>query len=225
MLSAIAITLTLTASAALTPATLPAGPAVEQKDDSIIDIMWEERTDQIAELTRKRNYSLAIQNQAPGAADSFLRVPLNMIEAKAIFLPVASNDTSSHFGYRPKPCDACSSWHRGLDFTPGWGEPVFAIAQGEVIDVGYNSRGYGRYIYIEHEIDGQKYVTAYAHLTRNGVIIEEGDTVRAGQKIAKVGNTGTSTGAHLHFEVRDSSGTHLDPEEFFREYYTPLLTD
>lgn len=203
------------------PVIIPSAP-VSEKDESIIDQMWEERADQIAELTRKRNYARAHENINPINADSFLRVPLALLETQTIFLPVASNETSSRFGYRPKPCDACSSWHRGLDFTPGWGEPVFAIAQGTVIDVGYNSRGYGRYIYIEHTINGEKFVSAYAHLTRGGVSVEEGDTVEAGQKIAKVGNTGTSTGAHLHFEVRNADGEHLDPEDFFAEHYIPL---
>jgi len=191
-------------------------------DRDIIDVMWEERGEQLAESIRKQNVSRQPESTFDGAYDSWMYVPASLIDANAIFLPVATNEISSDFGPRSKPCGSCSSWHRGIDFTPGWGEPVYAMSAGEVIDIGFNGSGYGRYVYIEHEIRGETYVSVYAHLTEWGVSVEEGDRVDAGQQIAEVGNTGVSTGAHLHFEIRDEQGEYLDPEEFFEEHYERL---
>jgi murein DD-endopeptidase MepM/ murein hydrolase activator NlpD len=219
MLTTIIATATIAASGILTPMHLPLGDLSEE-EKPIIEIMREERAEQLQELKRKQNYAIALSLNP--ILHSYSQVPLNIANSQTIVLPVASSETSSHFGHRTKPCDACSSWHRGLDFTLGWGEPVYSMAEGEVIDVGYNPRGYGRYIYIEHKIRGERFLTAYAHLIKDGVLVEEGDSVSAGQEIATVGSTGISTGAHLHFEIRNAEDEYLDPEEFFQEYYIPI---
>jgi murein DD-endopeptidase MepM/ murein hydrolase activator NlpD len=116
---------------------------------------------------------------------------------------------SSGYGDRVAPCRYCSSNHRGLDFIPGNGSPIFAIADGVVTASEYGG-GYGQYAYIEHEINGQTVLSVYAHMQRNSSPLQVGDSIRAGDFIGLVGNTGISTGPHLHFEIR-IEGEYVNP--------------
>ncbi|MFO7634456.1 MAG: peptidoglycan DD-metalloendopeptidase family protein [Caldilinea sp.] len=88
--------------------------------------------------------------------------------------------------------------HRAIDVAAPQGTPVTAADRGVVLRAGWNNQGYGRFVIIDHKID---YVTLYAHLDR--VLVQEGEVVGQGQVIGTVGSTGNSTGAHLHFEIRD----------------------
>ena len=94
--------------------------------------------------------------------------------------------------------------HAGLDLASGVGSPIRAAADGTVISAG-NEGGYGKCIRIQHE-DGA--VTVYAHLS--AFLVGDGESVEAGQDIGREGNTGHSTGPHLHFEVR-IDGQPIDP--------------
>jgi len=108
---------------------------------------------------------------------------------------------SSGYGDRVAPCRYCSSQHRGVDFIPGRGSPIFAIADGVVVESKYGG-GYGQFVYIEHNINGQTVTSVYAHMQRGSSPLQEGEKIRAGEFIGLVGNTGVSTGPHLHFEIR-----------------------
>ena len=116
---------------------------------------------------------------------------------------------SSGFGNRIAPCRYCSSYHRGVDFVPGRGAPTYAMADGIVTQSEF-SGGYGQHVYIEHQINGQSVLTVYAHLQKDSSPLRVGDRVSVGDFIGLVGSTGTSTGAHLHFEVR-IDGVYVDP--------------
>ena len=109
---------------------------------------------------------------------------------------------SSRFGSRPR----FKRMHGGLDIAAPTGTPIFAAAAGRVIYSDDGMRGYGNVVLIDH---GEGLVTLYAHNSEN--LVDEGDRVVQGALIAKVGNTGQSTGPHLHFEVRVSGRTE-DPE-------------
>lgn len=122
---------------------------------------------------------------------------------------------SSGFGDRVAPCRYCSSDHRGVDFTPGNGSPIFVIADGVVTSAEYGG-GYGQFVYVEHTINGQSTVTVYAHMQRGSSPLRVGEEVRVGDFIGLVGNTGTSTGPHLHFEVR-INGEYVDPFAWLKE--------
>jgi murein DD-endopeptidase MepM/ murein hydrolase activator NlpD len=122
---------------------------------------------------------------------------------------------SSGFGDRVAPCRYCSSNHRGVDFIPGNGAPIFAIAQG-VVTASEFGGGYGQYAYLEHEINGRSVMTVYAHMQRGSSPLRVGDVVNVGDFIGLVGNTGTSTGPHLHFEVR-IEGEYVDPFAWLKE--------
>ena len=101
--------------------------------------------------------------------------------------------------------------HTGIDYALYLGTPVLAAADGTVRLVAHLQSGYGTHVVIEHE-DGLE--TIYAHLSRVSVSI--GTRVLAGQTIGLSGNSGRSTGPHLHFEVR-LDGRPIDPEIVFRE--------
>ena len=116
---------------------------------------------------------------------------------------------SSGFGNRIAPCRYCSSYHRGVDFVPGRGAPTYAMADGVVTQSEF-SGGYGQHVYIEHQINGQSVLTVYAHLQRDSSPLRVGDQVSVGDFVGLVGSTGTSTGPHLHFEVR-IDGVYVDP--------------
>jgi hypothetical protein len=116
---------------------------------------------------------------------------------------------SSGFGNRIAPCRYCSSYHRGVDFVPGRGAPTYAMADGVVTQSEF-SGGYGQHVYIEHQINGQSVLTVYAHLLKDSSPLRVGDRISVGDFVGLVGSTGTSTGAHLHFEVR-IDGVYVDP--------------
>jgi len=122
---------------------------------------------------------------------------------------------SSGFGDRVAPCRYCSSDHKGVDFTPGNGSPIYVIADG-VVTASEFGGGYGQYAYIEHQINGQTILTVYAHMQRGSSPLQVGDRVSVGDFIGLVGNTGTSTGPHLHFEVR-INGEYVDPFAWLKE--------
>jgi murein DD-endopeptidase MepM/ murein hydrolase activator NlpD len=119
---------------------------------------------------------------------------------------------SDGFGAREAPTAGASSDHQGVDFDPGFGTPVHAAAAGVVREtVTTDSGGCGVNITIDHTQNGEPFSTVYCHLAVGSVVVAAGQAVVAGQQIAAVGNTGVSTGAHLHFEVRPGGGAAVDP--------------
>lgn len=105
--------------------------------------------------------------------------------------------------------------HNGIDIAKSgiYGSPIGAAADGIVIYKSYDSGGYGNYIMIDHgSFDGNNYVTLYAHMS--SVAVSVGQSVKAGQTVGYVGNTGGVTGPHLHFEIR-VNGTPKNPMNYF----------
>jgi murein DD-endopeptidase MepM/ murein hydrolase activator NlpD len=116
---------------------------------------------------------------------------------------------SSGFGPR-SVCSYCSSYHLGMDFTPGSGVPIQSIADGVVSAVNLDSGGLGNHVIIDHVINGQRVQTVYAHMQWGSIQVAVGQSVTVGTIVGAVGSTGVSTGAHLHFEVH-LDGTPVDP--------------
>jgi murein DD-endopeptidase MepM/ murein hydrolase activator NlpD len=118
-------------------------------------------------------------------------------------------ELSSGFGARLDPFLRSWAMHSGIDFRGATGEPVFASGGGRVSHAG-SMGGYGLMVEIDH---GNGLSTRYAHLSR--IETKEGETVRAGHRIGRVGSTGRSTGPHLHYETR-INGDAIDPMRFVR---------
>ncbi|MFD6056142.1 M23 family metallopeptidase [Agromyces sp. NPDC060279] len=118
------------------------------------------------------------------------------------------------FGYRD--CAGCSSDHHGQDFNPGLGADIQAIADGVVSQSTDEGGSLGTVVMIDHVINGQTITSVYAHMIEGSRTVEIGDTVHVGQVIGETGNTGMSTGPHLHFEIRIGgiNGTWVDPLEW-----------
>lgn len=117
---------------------------------------------------------------------------------------------SSPFGQRVHPVFKTKAFHSGIDISAPSGTPVKAAAGGEVLFDGW-LRGYGQVVILDH---GRSYSTVYAHLSSTAV--REGQTVRAGTVVGRVGKTGTTTGYHLHFEVR--VGSHVkNPLDYLKK--------
>ena len=138
----------------------------------------------------------------------------NMAENQKLFecipaiVPTNGDYTSSRFGMRIHPILKVRKMHAGMDFVSNVGTPVYATGNGKVISVRRNG-GYGLEVVIDH---GFGYRTRYAHLSKT--LVKKWQKVERGQLIAKTGNSGLSTGPHLHYEV-SHNGKKLNPAEFF----------
>jgi len=123
-----------------------------------------------------------------------------------------SAEISSPFGWRRNPTGAGSEFHRGIDLRSPTGTPIRAAGGGTVIFQGWRN-GYGNTVEIDH---GSGYTTLYAHNSANLVYV--GQRVERGDIIARVGTTGRTTGAHVHFEVR-INGVHQNPRSYMLEHW------
>ena len=121
--------------------------------------------------------------------------------------PVVGGILGSPFGWRIDPVNGQSAQHTGLDFPASSGTPILSAAGGVVVVQEYHP-SYGNMVEIDH---GNDLLTRYAHASK--VLVKKGDLVKRGQKLAEVGSSGRSTGAHLHFEVL-VQGVFQDPKKF-----------
>lgn len=117
--------------------------------------------------------------------------------------------TASGFGMRMHPVYGVPKLHSGIDFTAKVGTDIFATGDGVVEEVSNSFTGYGKHVVINH---GFGYKTLYAHMS--AFKVRKGQKVKRGDIIGAVGNTGTSTGAHLHYEVIRNNKK-IDPANFF----------
>lgn len=115
---------------------------------------------------------------------------------------------SADYGYRVHPLFFTRHLHSGVDFATPIGTPVYATADGVVNSASFSTGGYGYLVKIDHSLG---FVTYYAHL--NKILVQKGSFVKRGQLIAYSGNTGNSTGPHLHYEIR-FLGNVVNPKSF-----------
>lgn len=139
-----------------------------------------------------------------------------------IMLPLqpSSYRLTSQYGYR------WGGMHEGLDMAAPAGTPIHAVAAGEVTYAGGARDGRsGMIIVLEHVIDGETFWTWYVHMYPDGVLVNVGDVVSAGEVIGEVGSYGNSTGPHLHLEVHvDEALTTVDPAVWLAEHDAAPLT-
>jgi murein DD-endopeptidase MepM/ murein hydrolase activator NlpD len=123
--------------------------------------------------------------------------------------PMDDMDTTSGFGMRIDPFVGRPALHSGQDFRGDVGDPIRATAAGEVVSAGWNG-GYGKMVEIDH---GNGLSTRYGHMS--AIEVKVGQHVKVGQVVGRLGNTGRSTGPHLHYETR-VDGDAVDPQKFLR---------
>ncbi len=132
-----------------------------------------------------------LRRQALESTDRLAHIPsIQPVSEKSL------RQMASGYGYRRDPVYGTTKFHEGMDFSAPPGTPVYATGNGKVISAGWKS-AYGNLIEIDH---GYGYVTRFAHLSK--ILVTPGQTVGRGDLIGEVGNTGKSTGPHLHYEVR-----------------------
>jgi murein DD-endopeptidase MepM/ murein hydrolase activator NlpD len=151
--------------------------------------------------------------------DLFTLIESRLLEGRLTQLLIPSTKpvegpVGSGFGFRTDPITGRGALHMGLDFPADVGTPIVAAAGGVVINT-ENHHAYGQMVDIDH---GNGLVTRYAHASK--LLVKAGDLVKRGQAVANVGNTGRSTGPHLHFEVL-VDGVPQNPARFLAGRGTP----
>jgi murein DD-endopeptidase MepM/ murein hydrolase activator NlpD len=119
----------------------------------------------------------------------------------------------SDFGPRPGCSIGCSTNHLGQDFNPGYGAVIQAVADGVVVESTDQGGAFGVKVVIAHIVDGKRVESLYAHMVPGSRLVQVGDPVSAGQNIGRTGNSGRSTGPHLHLEITED-GRKVDPLEW-----------
>lgn len=161
-------------------------------------------TDETAETASQTETELT------GAGGEDLLYPRENASFSPIYLseppvrPVKSEKYTSHFGYRINPVTNEYGFHSGLDIASPEGTPIRAAFDGTVEKAGY-SAGRGNHVFLKSE---GGIVTVYCHCSE--LLVNEGDSISAGQVLARVGSTGQATGPHLHFEIR-INGVYYNP--------------
>ena len=122
----------------------------------------------------------------------------------------------SGFGIRLHPLHKVRKFHKGIDFTAPAGTKIQATGDGRVVKVEKGGRGYGNCVTIDH---GFGFKTLYAHMLK--ISVREGQMVKKGQMVGLVGNTGTSTAPHLHYEVH-VNGSAVNPINYVLDGLTPM---
>jgi murein DD-endopeptidase MepM/ murein hydrolase activator NlpD len=173
------------------------GPLIEAKDPRALAAVLDVDED----FAERIQHAATNLSEAGALADAAAKLPLAR--------PTANTGKSSGFGVRFDPFTGRPAFHSGLDFTGGLGSPIYSTAPGIVSFTGQRS-GYGNTIEIDH---GAGFKTRYAHLSGIGVTV--GQRVAVGQRIGALGNTGRSTGPHLHYEVW-VNGRAQNPDRFVR---------
>ena len=153
-----------------------------------------------------------MQNAAKSREESLKHLRDALVERNARLAATpsiwpTSGEVTSRFGWRNSPWGWGSDWHPGIDIASDYGTPISATANGYVSFSGWYG-GYGKMIKIDH---GNGIETVYAHNDENSVGV--GEYVKKGEVIGYMGNTGASTGPHVHYEVR-VNGTAVNPANF-----------
>lgn len=156
-----------------------------------------------AVLTQRGKTSVIMPFDRNGSVEYFNEKG-HPVKRSLLRTPVDGARVSSGFGMRRHPIQGYNKMHKGIDFAAPTGTPVYAAGDGVITFSGWRG-GYGKYVSVKHN---GTYTTAYAHLSAIGV--KNGQRVKQGQIIGRVGNTGNSTGPHLHFEVLKNGG-HINP--------------
>lgn len=168
------------------------------------------KTEMRLDVLTKKTY---VQSKSYDEVESFSKRAGDMASCIPAVSPIYPDPArfriSSSFGYRSDPITGVAKMHTGFDFACKPGNPVYATGDGVVSEVRFDLFGYGNAVTIDH---GFGYKTRYAHLKI--AYVAEGMEVKRGEMIAETGNSGRSTGPHLHYEVM-YKGKFVNPTNYF----------
>ncbi|HLV53863.1 MAG TPA: peptidoglycan DD-metalloendopeptidase family protein [Cryomorphaceae bacterium] len=179
--------------------------------NSDLIIRTNERMDRLA----KRLY---VQSKSFDEVVELAKNKEKMLASIPAIQPISNRDLkrmASGYGYRIHPKYKVKKMHYGMDFSAPPGTEIFATGDGVVVKTIVSRRGFGKHVVIDH---GYGYETLYAHMSK--ISVQRGQKVRRGDVIGEVGNTGTSSGPHLHYEVH-KDGKPIDPANFYFNDLTP----
>ncbi|HKJ68560.1 MAG TPA: M23 family metallopeptidase [bacterium] len=159
-------------------------------------------------ITDSLTSKIKLEDHSYAELDSLVKAKQDHLTSMPAIRLVYSRDFTDGFGYRSDPFTRRRRFHYGLDISADRGDPVLAAEEGAVEYASWKY-GYGRMVRIDH---GQGYETIYAH--NSELLVQPDDQVRRGDTIALAGNSGRSTGPHLHYEVL-KNGNPVDPLNFF----------
>jgi murein DD-endopeptidase MepM/ murein hydrolase activator NlpD len=175
-------------------------PRVDELAESMTPLN-RERITQVSEQLEKLIRQASFQEESYGQILRVLQDDQLARDATPSIRPIDRGYLSSRYGRRIDPFTGKPASHPGVDFSAPIGTPIYATASGEVIRVGRRGR-MGKMVEIDH---GNGIATRYAHM--NGFKVEKGQHVQRGEIIGYVGNTGRSTGPHVHYEVLQNGKT------------------
>ena len=176
----------------------------------------------VTETTKKLDKiskQLYIQSKSYDDVFEMAKNKADMLASIPAIQPISNKNltrVASGFGIRIHPVYKTKKLHTGMDFTSPKGTDIYATGNGTVVEIKKSKRGYGNHIIIDH---GYGYKTLYAHLSK--IKVWKGQKVKRGEVIGFVGNTGTSIGPHLHYEVI-KNGRKINPVNFYYNDLTPL---
>jgi murein DD-endopeptidase MepM/ murein hydrolase activator NlpD len=162
------------------------------------------------------------QNKSFEEIDAMIHDKAKLLAAIPAIQPVSNkelNRIASGFGSRIDPVYKVSKFHAGLDFAAPVGTPIYATADGRVKSASRDEGGFGNHVIINH---GYGYETLYGHMVK--IKARAGQSVKRGEIIGWVGNTGKSTGPHCHYEVHKNNNP-VDPVYFFYNDLSPEQFD
>jgi murein DD-endopeptidase MepM/ murein hydrolase activator NlpD len=196
---------------------ITAGPAATAKPASIVKVVAKPGKS-TPKLTAKDDSSTAVKLTAKVEGDTDAPKPAGhaastTVDGNAVPIsdsgwvrPVTHGSISSEYGYRGSLAAAGGTlpFHNGVDFAAALGTPLHAANDGVVIHVGVDDfdTHTGGIVVILHRTPAGNFLTSYNHMRASDIQVDEGDTVKSGQVIAKVGSEGRSTGPHVHFSTR-----------------------
>jgi murein DD-endopeptidase MepM/ murein hydrolase activator NlpD len=184
---------------------------LEGFESSQVMINTTQRLDQLSK-------QLYIQSLSLDSVYQMARQKEKMLSSIPAIMHVANKDlkrVASGYGMRMHPVHKIRLMHYGMDFTAPTGTEIYATGDGVVVSVERKRSGYGYNIVIDH---GYGYRTRYAHMSK--YIVRKGQKIKRGEVIGYVGNTGTSTGPHLHYEV-EKNGKKINPANFYSNDLSP----
>ncbi len=164
-----------------------------------------------------------IQSKSYDEVENLVKHKIDMLASIPAILPVSLTDKktriSSSFGIRIHPILKIRKHHAGMDFSGAIDTPIYATGDGEITYVKNEPSGYGKHLLINHDFN---YETIYAHLNKYNV--KAGQKVKRGDIIGYMGNTGMSSGPHVHYEVR-KNGIAVNPINYYFNDLTPTEYD